>query len=112
MSKKNLMDIVYVHAGDLAFHEDENGLIVLDRENKGFYNGIAQRFFKRPRVSHISMDGYGTALWKLLDGERDVFSVVGEMKKAFPQEEDKMLERCVRFLGILESNRFITRKKQ
>ena len=103
----NYMDVVYRRAEGLAFHDNDKGLTVLDVENTGFYNRIAQRFFHRPRVSHIALDKYGTALWRLLDGERSVFCLVQEMKAAFPDEEDRMLDRCVQFLHTLEVNRFI-----
>ena len=105
----NYMDVVF-RPGEIAFHETETGLVVLDRENTGFFNRLAQRFFHRPPVSHIQMDRFGTALWKRLDGERSVFAVIEEMKTAFPEEE-RMLDRCVQFLRILEVNRFIVRKK-
>ena len=47
------------------FSEDETGIVTLTKEWTGFYNRIAQRFFHRPRVSHIDLDGYGSFIWKL-----------------------------------------------
>ena len=107
----NYMDVIYLPAEGLVFEENAKGFIVLDMENTGFYNSIAQRFFHRPRISHISLDTYGTTLWKLLDGQRDVFSVVLAMKQAFPDEGDQMLNRCIQFLNTLETNHFIVRKE-
>ena len=107
--KENLMDIVFIPAKNLAFHEDKDGFIILDRENTGFYNRTAQLLFHKPRVSHITLDKYGTALWKQLDGKHDVYEIVGEMKEKFPEEKEKMLERSVEFLKILERSGFISR---
>ena len=79
-------------------------------ENRGFFNAVAQKFFKRPRVSHISLDKYGTALWLALDGKATVNDVLSKMKNAFPEEGDKMLNRVVQFLATLEMHKFIVRK--
>lgn len=86
-------------------------MIVIDMENKGFYHRIAQKFFHRPKVSHIALDAYGTAVWKAFDGNRSVFDVVCLMKKQYPKEEKRMLDRVVTFLHTLQVNRFIIIKK-
>lgn len=104
------MDVVYRPAEGLAYQENDEGLVVLDMENTGFFNAVAQRLFHKPRVSHIALDRYGTALWRRLDGRRSVFALVEEMRTAFPEEE-RMLDRCVQFLYTLEVNRFIIREK-
>ena len=106
----NYLDVVYVPADGLAYRENEDGAVVLDMEHTGFFDRIAQRFFQRPRVSHITLDAYGSALWKLLDGERGVGAVAGAMETAFPDERERMLDRCVQFLGTLEANHFVTRR--
>ena len=56
----NYMDIIYIPSDKLTFEENEEGLVVLTVENRGFYNKIAQKFFHRPRFSRISLDKYGT----------------------------------------------------
>ena len=88
----------------------EDGFVEVDMENRGFFNAVAQKFFKRPRVSHISLDKYGTALWLALDGTATVNDVLSKMKNAFPEEGDKMLNRVVQFLATLEMHKFIVRK--
>ena len=92
-----------------TFRENDEGLVVLDMENKGFFNRIAQRFFHRPQISHITLDQYGTTLWNCLDGKTSVFAVTEKMKRAFPGEEEQMPQRCLQFLRTLESNRLISR---
>ena len=52
-----------------------------------------------------------TGLWNLMDGRNTVYDIVVEMKRQFPGEEDRMLDRVVTFLGILQNNRFIIVKK-
>ena len=106
----NYMDIIFQPAQGLSWREKKDGSIELDMVHKGFYHKIAQKFFHRPRVSHISLDSYGSALWKALDGKQSVHDVVQSMVESFPDEEDRMLDRVVTFLGTLEMNHFVERK--
>ena len=64
--KKNYLDIVFIPSEKLKDHNSDDGFVVLDVENTGFFNKIAQKFFKKPRFSHITTDKYGTVLWKCL----------------------------------------------
>jgi gentisate 1,2-dioxygenase len=108
---KNYMDSIFVHKPTLQWHLSENEskkqIVVLDVENTGFFNKIAQKFFHRPKVSHISLDEYGSSLWLFLDGTSTVFDIVNKMKEKFPSEEDKMLNRVITFLHTLQVNEFI-----
>lgn len=111
------MDIVFVRSERCPWRmkdEPENsqasGIVEVDMENRGFFNTIAQKFFKRPRISHISLDKYGSALWLTLDGTATVNDVLLKMKNAFPEESDKMLNRVVHFLATLEMHKFIVRQ--
>lgn len=103
------MDIVFTVREGLAWRRLDDGIVELDMENKGFFNSIAQKFFKRPRISHISLDEYGSALWLSLDGKATVNDVLQKMQEKFPDESEKMLNRVVQFLTTLELHRFIVR---
>lgn len=108
----NYLDEVPVRAKNRPWIEDENGRIVIDVENKGLANKIAQTFFKKPRVSHISLDAYGTVVWKHMDGVRTVGQIVDVMKQHFPGEEERMLDRVVTFLATLQTHKFIDMKRE
>lgn len=108
-SKTNYLDQIPVRL-DIPWREKENGLVELDFEHKGFFPMIAQKFFKKPRISHIALDQYGSVLWKAIDGNRDVFAIVKMMEAAFPDEVDKMLNRVVTFMTTLQKNHFIKMK--
>ena len=106
------MDIVYTRSEKLTFDENEEGLVVLNVENRGFFNTVAQKFFHKPRFSHISLDKYGTVVWKCLDGNNSVNDIVEKMKESFPDETDRMLDRTVHFLRILVVNDYIKKLKK
>ncbi len=108
---QNYMDTVLIPNPVQKWSVREDGIVVIDMENKGFYHKIAQKFFHRPKVSHIALDTYGTAVWKALDGNHSVFDVVNLMKEQLPKEESRMLDRVVTFLHTLQVNGFIMIKK-
>ena len=105
----NYMDLVFANNAEIQWREKEDGLVEVDMENKGFFNSLAQKFFHRPRVSHIALDKYGTTLWLALDGTATVNDLLNKMNEAFPAETDKMLNRVVQFLTTLETWKFINR---
>ena len=107
----NYMDLVFTKNADIQWRVKEDGFVEVDMENKGFFNSIAQKFFHRPRVSHIALDKYGTCLWLAIDGSATVNDILTKMNETFPSEKDKMLNRVVQFLTTLEVNRFINRNK-
>ena len=105
----NYMDIVFSKNAEIQWRVKEDGFVEVDMVNKGFFNSIAQKFFHRPRVSHIALDKYGSTLWLALDGTATVNDLLAKMDEAFPAESDKMLNRLVQFLTTLERWEFIQR---
>ena len=105
----NYMDIVFSKNAEIQWRVKEDGFVEVDMVNKGFFNSIAQKFFHRPRVSHIALDKYGSTLWLALDGTATVNDLLAKMDEAFPAESDKMLNRLVQFLTTLERWEFIKR---
>lgn len=104
---ENYLDSIPVRSQARPWREREDGRIEIDMENTGFYNSIAQKFFKRPRVSHVALDAYGSQLWKLVSGENTVMDIVRGMEKAFPDEQDRMLDRVVTFMATLQNEGFV-----
>ena len=107
----NYMDLVFIQNKDRPWTQKENGIVEIKMENKGFFNTIAQKFFKRPRFSNIALDAYGSKLWLCIDGNNTVSDILKKMEEAFSTEKDTMLKRVVQFLTTLEAHSFITRKK-
>lgn len=105
--KKNFLDFIPVCNPAYTWDKDKKGNVVVHVVNKGFYNWIAQKFFKRPRVSHITLDHYGSFVWQQMDGKRDVYEIAQIVKKQFGTEAEPLLERLVRFIQILYQNKFI-----
>jgi len=103
---KNYMDSVFVPSEKISWNQ-KDGSVILDIPNTGFFNKLAQAFFHKPKISHITLDKYGSTLWLLLDGKNSVFDVVNAMKNNFPSEQDRMLDRVITFFHTLQINKYI-----
>ena len=90
---------------------DEDGIVTLDIENTGFYNRVAQKLFKKPKVSHIHLDKLGSFVWPLIDGEKDIVALGVLVKEQFGEEAEPLYERLAKYFQILESYSFIEWKE-
>ena len=75
MKSNNYLDYVYKINDSLSWSHNEAGQVVVDMENKGFTNRVAQKFFKRPAVSHITLEGMGSFIFDSIDGNNRVVAV-------------------------------------
>ncbi len=107
----NYLESIPSRKASMAWHEREDGIVELDMEHTGFYASIAQKFFKKPAISHIAMDVYGSEVWKLIDGKNSVLEVVKGMENHFPEEKDRMMDRVVTFMATLQNEGFVTIKE-
>ena len=97
MSKKakssvNLLDIAPVRL--VQWEEAPDGAIIL-LIPKFTHRWVAPWLLPRLKSPNFRMtlDSYGTFLWKLCDGTMTVGAIVEEMKKAFPKDGDDLYNR-------------------
>lgn len=112
MKKENIKSENYlqrcpVRGEQIPWSADETGIITLDIENTGFFNRIAQRFFGRPKVSHIHLDKIGSFVWALMDGKKDILALGILVKEKFGDEAEPLYERLAKYFQILDSYSFI-----
>lgn len=91
----------------ISWSADENGIITLDIENTGAFNRIAQKFFKKPKVTHIHLDEMGSFVWPLLDGEKNIIELGKEVEKHFGEKANPLYERLAKYFQILDSYHFV-----
>lgn len=104
---QNYMDSIPERRSDRPWRVMDDGMVEIDMENKGFYHSIAQKFFRKPRVSHIALDQYGSVVWQNIDGKNNVLDIVRIMEREFPEEKKRMLDRVVTYMATLQNNGFI-----
>ena len=111
---QNYMDTVMLRNPYYTCSEKEEGIVVIDVINQGIHHRIAQKLLHKPKTSHISLDKYGSVLWKALDGRNTVYNILNIMSDTFPAEKDSKLNRVIAFMQTLKRNNFIlvpSRKK-
>ena len=69
---KNYLHYIPAISGKNTWDAAEDGLVTIHMVHRGFYAWVAQRFFHRPRVSHIALDAMGSFLFRHIDGQRTV----------------------------------------
>ena len=106
MAKKNYLDYIPVISEKNTWSE-ENGVVTIHMVHRGFYAAIAQKFFKRPRVSHIELDTMGSFIFPLIDGRRTVGDIALLVKERFGEAAEPLYDRLVQYMKILHNNGFI-----
>lgn len=105
--KENYLDYIPKRNSLFPYKENKKKLIEIERKNKGLFNRIAQIFFRRPKVSYIELDAFGSFIWMQIDGKQSVYEIGKAVKEKFGQDAEPLYERLAQFLHILRSNDFI-----
>ena len=80
----------------IAWAKDEKGIVTLDIENTGFFNRLAQKFFHKPKVTHIHLDEMGSFVWPIMDGEKDIIAIGKEVEEQIRRSRtEKHLQRLL-----------------
>lgn len=109
--QQNYLDLIPERKPELVWNTDDKGIIVLEVENTGIFNHIAQKLFKKPEYTKVHMEKYGSFLWPLIDGKRTVTELAGLLKAQFGNEVEPLYPRIVKYMQIMESYHFIRMKK-
>lgn len=90
---------------------DNDGIVTLQIENKGIFNKIAQKLFKKPKISYVHLDKMGSFIWPIIDGEKSILAIADLVDKEFGEEAKPLYERLAKYFQILSSYGFVTFKE-
>lgn len=119
--KKNYLDFIPVqnveseYDDSISISENDDGAkkyrkIMLCVENKGVFNRMAQKCFKKPRVTKVHLDKMGNFIWPLIDGEKSIYDIAAYVKDEFGDEAEPLYERLTQYMKTLESYGFVSYK--
>ena len=108
---KNYLEKVPIRPEEIKWSVDDNGIVTLEIENKGWANKIAQKFFKRPKISYVRLDKLGSFIWPIIDGEKTIIDIGEFVDKEFGEESHPLYERLAQYFKILDSYHFINWKE-
>lgn len=106
--ERNYLDEKPMRNSSIRWNTSEDGTVTLEIDNKGFMNRIAQKLFKKPKISYVHLDEMGSFVWPLIDGETDLIRIGELVKEHFGEKAEPLYERLAKYFKILESYRFVT----
>lgn len=68
---------------------------------------LVGKLFGRSTHIKVKLDDVGSAVWRLIDGTRNVRQIGEEIQSSFGEGAQPVFPRLEEFLGILARNRFI-----
>ena len=104
---ENYLDYVPCHNPEIKYEIDGGHKVTIFQENKGMFNFIAQKLFKKPRISQIHLDEMGDFIWPLMDGERNLIEIAELVKAEFGEKAEPLYNRLVQYVRTLETYGFI-----
>ncbi|MGN0132689.1 MAG: PqqD family protein [Lachnospiraceae bacterium] len=112
MSKKqklseNYLEKCPLREESIEWTVDEEGLVTLNIENRGAFNRIAQKLFRKPKVSYIHLDEIGSFVWPLLCRDKNIIALGEAVKEHFGEKAEPLYERLAKYFQILDSYHFI-----
>lgn len=109
--EENYLERVPLRNKTIGWTKDDNDIVTLEVENKGWANRIAQKVFGRPKVSFIHLDAIGSFVWPMLDGEKTITDLGRLVDERFGEEAHPLYERLAQYFRILDSYHFIEWKQ-
>lgn len=104
---QNYLEKIPVCPEHINWTTDEDGIVTLNIENTGVFNRIAQKLFKKPKVSYVHLDEVGSFVWPLLDGEKNIIELGKDVQARFGEKANPLYERLAKYFQILDSYQFI-----
>lgn len=108
--ENNYLDKIPLKNPFIKWETDDDDIVTLLIENKGFFNKMAQKFFKKPKISQVHLDENGSFIWPLIDGQKDILQIGKYVSEHFGESAEPLYERLSKFFQILESYNFISYK--
>lgn len=105
--QKNYLEKIPMRPSRIQWETGTDRLVTLSVENTGWVNRIAQKFFRRPKVSYIHLDEMGSFIWPLLDGEKSIVELGKLVDAHFGEKAHPLYERLARYFQIMDSYQFI-----
>ena len=104
---RNYLNRIPIRNHTINYKSDEEGIVTLEVENKGFMNTLLQKLIKKPRTSFIHLDKTGSFVWPLIDGEKTIGDIATLVDEHFGEDSHPLYERLIKYFQILESYGFI-----
>lgn len=103
----NYLDLIPEKSGKLRWHKDFKERVILEVENTGAFNRVFQKLLNKPKYTKVHLDGQGSFIWPLIDGQKSVTQLAALVKAEYGEAAEPLYPRIVKYFQILESYHFI-----
>ena len=103
----NYLDLVPQINEGLNWNKNENNIVTLEIETTGFFNKLAQKVFKKPKISFVHLDELGSFVWLLIDGKTNIAEIGTSVKEHFGEKAEPLYEKLAKYFEILKSYNFV-----
>ncbi len=107
---QNYLDLIPVQNPTLTWDQNEEGIVTIYIENKGFFHKIAQLLFKKPKISQVHLEEMGSFIYPLCDGTHSVNDIALKVKEKYGEKAEPLYDRLVTYMHNLETYDFIKMK--
>lgn len=106
-SKENYLDFVPVISDKHKWEADEEGNVTIFVENKGIFNWLAQKLLKKPKVSQLHLEKFGSYIFPLIDGKASIYEIGQKVKANFGDEAEPLYPRLTEYIKMLHDYGFV-----
>ncbi|MGI6153385.1 MAG: PqqD family protein [Christensenellaceae bacterium] len=107
-SRKNLLDMVPQKNAKYEWQLDETtGRVQITVERNSMIERAVRKFAKTPKTLTVDLDNFGSFVWQMIDGTRDIHAIGRLVADAFGKEAEPLYERLGGFMNLLKNNGFI-----
>ena len=107
LTKENFLERVPLKNEKIGWSANEEGIVTLEIENKGFFKFLTQKLLKKPRISYVHLDEMGSFVWHIIDGEKNIFDIGKDVESHFGEKANPLYERLSQYFEILKNYKFI-----
>ena len=97
----NYLEYIPAHKQEIKYDISGDKKVTLLQENTGLFNWIAQKLFKKPRISQIHLDEMGNFIWPLIDGKRNLIEISELVHEEFGDKAEPLYNRLVQYIKTL-----------
>lgn len=104
---KNFLDLVPVKSEKFRYETASDGKVTVFVENKGFFNFVAQKIFKKPRFSQVHFEEFGSFIWPQIDGKKSVKEIAALLSAQFGKKAEPLYPRISLYFKTLLDYGFV-----
>ena len=110
-TQENFLEKIPCRNTEINWTKDNDNDVILEMQNRGFANLLAQKLLKKPRISFIHLEEFGSFVWETIDNKRNIIEIGELVKERFGEKAEPLYERLAQYIKTLESNGFVSFNK-